>query len=807
MITQNETNKTQTSPNQGQGELGQLTNAEILKMPLAAQGALWAHRNGFQVFPVAGILPDGSCTCSKGASCTSQGKHPVTAGWKEFKFINEDLLRQYWQLTPSANYAINCNGLVVIDVDNKNDGFKNYEQHILPLIGDIKTLTLKTGSGGRHIVFRSNTKFKNYVGLVPGVDIRNDGGLIIGPGSLHKSGNRYSVLYGGTDKTDEVKLSHIPDALEAFILKFDEKPSVAAGGDSKAILAFGEQIPDGMRNRTLFTKGCQLREKGLTLEEIYSVLSDMNTNYCEIPIEDDEITKIVESISRYDQGGEIKWEDPILDYSLKERVLADIDENCIPDFYRGYVVKRAKALGVPVNAVLVYLLTFISSILGAAYKVTPIKDSDFEITLNLWGMLVAPPSSKKTPIFGSLENVFRYICDFYNDKRISLFDENQKAIEKLNTDRKVFKKDKEDVKLAEADNELARLRAVPIPSYIFAVNDTSPEALAEAFKHNARGILFYRDELSGLFNSLVRNGNENLRSMLTESFNGGKSFSLNRIGRGIITVPSMTLSLLGGSQGDVLVDAFPNELLRGKGSDGLLARFQLICSYSSSQIRKFDSSIDLKDEKFKIELLVVSLHELTKDFNMKPHPFVTPCFLAPNAYEAYKKYSDYIHDVVTNENITNQAYRSHIGKFERLVLSLAGQFHVVNSIQNNKNINEPISLEWVNYAISIAQHMDLQIKSLYFSIGKNTSAQALVSKIKSGEIVDGMSIRNIYRHCWSYLATKDAVLSAIEQISDSSWATVKTEIPKGGGHPTEVIKLNPKLIEHLKFTMSKAEKR
>jgi hypothetical protein len=64
----------------------------------------------------------------------------------------------------------------------------------------LDTLIVRTGSGGFHFYFLHPgfyvrcSKGSERVSLAPGVDIRGDGGWVVGPGSPHKSGNAYYVV-------------------------------------------------------------------------------------------------------------------------------------------------------------------------------------------------------------------------------------------------------------------------------------------------------------------------------------------------------------------------------------------------------------------------------------------------------------------------------------------------------------------------------------------------------------------------------------------------------------------------------------
>lgn len=52
---------------------------------------------------------------------------------------------------------------------------------------------MKTGGGGYHFYFRTENSTGNKANVLPGIDIRGDGGFVVAPGSKHKSGKYYVI--------------------------------------------------------------------------------------------------------------------------------------------------------------------------------------------------------------------------------------------------------------------------------------------------------------------------------------------------------------------------------------------------------------------------------------------------------------------------------------------------------------------------------------------------------------------------------------------------------------------------------------
>lgn len=107
---------------------------------------------------------------------------------------SSDLLTVYrwWLMAPAANVAIvaHASGLVVLDVDERNDGFETLaelesEWGVLPT-----TVSAVSGGGGMHYYFRHpGGVLRGSLGA--GIDVK-DHGYTLAPPSVHDSGRRYA---------------------------------------------------------------------------------------------------------------------------------------------------------------------------------------------------------------------------------------------------------------------------------------------------------------------------------------------------------------------------------------------------------------------------------------------------------------------------------------------------------------------------------------------------------------------------------------------------------------------------------------
>lgn len=215
------------------------------------RAALSYAARGWAVIPLHWPLARGGCSCGEPA-CPSPGKHPMLPRWEWHATNDSATLRSWWAQAPEANVGIACgvSGLVVLDIDGV-EGLaslhklqRDYED--LP-----KTLRFRTGSGGLHLVFADHTYSVPTRGhLLPKLDVRADGGQIVAPPSLHRSGRRYEVLPGPSEP------ALLPSWLARLIRKSPRFPAkVRARAQAVAPRLSIEPRQDGRRYRGLGDPG------------------------------------------------------------------------------------------------------------------------------------------------------------------------------------------------------------------------------------------------------------------------------------------------------------------------------------------------------------------------------------------------------------------------------------------------------------------------------------------------------------------------------------------------------------------------
>ncbi len=150
---------------------------------------------------------------------------------------------------------------------------------------------VRTGGGGLHLYFsHPGNSIKSRVGLLRGLDIRGDGGYIVGVGSSHISGNTYLWQQGKTPA--KLPLPLIPEWLRTLVVA---GPATQGPPDKDA-------IPEGQRNSTLASFAGTMQKRGMSPTAIEAALLHENRLRCKPPLDDGEVSRIAASISRYAPG-------------------------------------------------------------------------------------------------------------------------------------------------------------------------------------------------------------------------------------------------------------------------------------------------------------------------------------------------------------------------------------------------------------------------------------------------------------------------------------------------------------------------
>lgn len=247
---------------------------------------------GWCVYPAHSINPKNNlCSCGR-SDCPCPGKHPV-GRWIEFQNrLPTKREVQLWFSSMECNVGTvtgRVSGIVVVDADGKT-GIENVRK-----LGLEPTLTARTGGGGRHYFYLYRYPTATKAKIIDGVDIRGDGGYVVLPPSLHRSGNHYEWLS--------------PRALAVF----DPKPFEAhrrengngngngnglyTGTDLKWSEDLLQGVEEGSRSNSAARLAGRYFRKGLSMEEVWILMTTWNQRNTP-PLEEPDLFRTVDAVRR-----------------------------------------------------------------------------------------------------------------------------------------------------------------------------------------------------------------------------------------------------------------------------------------------------------------------------------------------------------------------------------------------------------------------------------------------------------------------------------------------------------------------------
>jgi len=259
--------------------------------------ALFYAGRGMAVLPVFEPLPDGLCACGT-PDCNDVGKHPRIAGGFHSATTDLDLIREWWAKWPKANVAIATgaqSGVVVIDVDPDRGGLEALDALVAEAGPIPDSAFVHTGGDGVHYFLRvPDRPVKSRNNFRSGIDIRGDGGYVVVPPSLHRSGGRYEWV------TPMTALPPIPGPLLDLLApppSSEERPTSTCQ-DSESTSSVLGGVPQGQRDEKLFKYACRLRGMNLTFDEAKRLVLEAAAN-CTPPFPEADAVKKLDQAFRY----------------------------------------------------------------------------------------------------------------------------------------------------------------------------------------------------------------------------------------------------------------------------------------------------------------------------------------------------------------------------------------------------------------------------------------------------------------------------------------------------------------------------
>ncbi|MBK6321281.1 DUF3987 domain-containing protein [Candidatus Aalborgicola defluviihabitans] len=472
----------------------------------------------------------------------------------------------------------------------------------------------------------------------------------------------------------------------------------------------------------------------------------------------------------------------------------------LPDSMRPWVADMAERMQCPPDFLAAGVMVAISGLVGARVVIQPKARDNWLVTPNLWGAIIGRPGAMKSP---ALNEVLKPLKRIEAKKREAYQAqcgewEVSQRLRKLQdaaseTRAKATLKKSNDVEAARELLRAADLEPEPIPERLI-VNDTTIEALGEIMRVNPWGLLVERDEIYGLLKSMDREGKEGDRAFYLTAYDGDKSYTVDRIMRGLnLHIPRLCAAMIGGIQPGRLSEYVRGAMAGGGADDGLIQRFQMaVWPDSSPEWQDVDEWPDTPARQ--------AANAVFDRLEALPTPEGdAPVWRFDDAAQAlFREWRTEL-ELRLRSDTLHPVMEAHLSKNRKTIPALALLFALIDTPEAGQ-VCEPELIR----ALGWAEYLETHATRIYAAGIKPEieGAALLLKRIRAGAMVDKDGViaktfttRDVYRKGWQGLGDVDAVRGAADMLVEYDW--LRRELVPGsaaGGRPSEQYRINPAVL-------------
>ncbi len=461
-----------------------------------------------------------------------------------------------------------------------------------------------------------------------------------------------------------------------------------------------------------------------------------------------------------------------------------------------YVDAISEALQVPVDMAGVAVITIVSMAIQTKYVICPI-DGWIE-PLNLYAVVVARPSERKSPVVREVTQVVYRYTNEYNEK-------NQQRIEEYNAEKDVLTKRIANMKqelasvkknkttftmddLKELQNEYSQLEEVT-PLRLVA-DDITPEALVSLMYENGGKMAVISTE-GGMFDVAAGRYSDKTNIDVFLKAYSGDPIMVDRKGRSNEYIQSPALTILLTVQPTVIEEVMSNKEMSGK---GFVARFLYSLPVSRIGSRSYRVKPLPKKVKEGFDNLIYRLLDIPDIGEPR-----TLCL----SEEADKLAENFFQEIEAGLVDDLEMIEGWAGKLHGQTMRIAGIFHCCEHIENSYNV--PVSGETMKNAIGLGRYF-LEHAKAAFAIMGLAESQAVKDAKRLMKIIDdfysgqdtqnpqnpqNLKLRDLYQICKGKYKTVEEMRPGIDELIERGFIRTFEQRSGKAGRPSEIIEVNP----------------
>lgn len=551
-------------------------------------------------------------------------------------------------------------------------------------------------------------------------------------------------------------------------------PSVISNSVMSSLAGYMEPevVVEGGRNDAVLRYVGHLRGKGTPESVVLTAALNFNTAKCRPPLDNAEVERIVATYASQGNPDAADWPEPTpLVPALHPAPAFFFD--MLPDVFVDFVRDGSERMGVPPDDLAVPLMLSAAAALGAGWTVCPkAHDKSWRETAVLWGGIVAPPGSKKSPCLQIAAKPLHRI-------EAKLKAAHREALARYRLAKQAVPKNTNPAVLGLIEPKQERA----------TVQDTTYQSLAEICSNSPSGVVCQWDEIAGMIRVWSIKGQEAARGFFLTAWSGNQPYTVDRKETGTTHIARLFIVISGGVQPSVLGMVVRDARQNGAANDGLIQRFQLMvypdnCSAPKEVDRAADELAETRAMDAVERLRSITPAEIEAEADLNSGGGILHFSDA-----AQTGFTDLRHkiDSKAQDPACDPLLASHYSKMPGAIAKLAMLIHLLDGGKGD------ITWDAMAKAARWSVYMKGHAKRIYSlsHLADEADAGVLLKRIKAGGLTDGFTAHDIMRKGWAGLNKDTNVEAALASLVATGWLRPQTTAA-GLGRPTVKYLIHPK---------------